>query len=106
MWSRGACSEGTATRRGAADGAAPRAHAVELLVAPLFVSTRLSVADGVHERDTEEFRVVCAGHGKLPLRRHAEPEEIAAHVAWLASDENRSVTGQALAVDGGLSVTC
>ena len=73
-------------------------------VAPGFVSTRLSVVDGVHERDTEEFRVVYAGHGKLPLRRHAEPEEIAAHVAWLASTENRYVTGQTLAVDGGLSV--
>lgn len=74
-------------------------------VAPGFVSTRLSVVDGVHERDTEWFRSVYIDHGKIPLRRHAEPAEVAAHVAWLASDENGYVTGQVLGVDGGLSVT-
>lgn len=74
-------------------------------VAPGFISTRLSVADGVHERDTKWFRTVYVEHGKIPLRRHAEPAEVAAHVAWLASDENGYVTGQVLGVDGGLSVT-
>ncbi len=74
-------------------------------VAPGFISTRLSVDDGVHERDSEWFRTVYIEHGKLPLRRHAEPAEVAPHVAWLASDENGYVTGQVLGVDGGLSVT-
>jgi NAD(P)-dependent dehydrogenase (short-subunit alcohol dehydrogenase family) len=74
-------------------------------VAPGFVSTRLSVVDGVHERETEWFRTVYVEHGRVPLRRHAEPAEVAAHVAWLASGENGYVTGQVLGVDGGLSVT-
>lgn len=36
-----------------------------------------------------------------PQRRFIQPSEVAATVAWLVSDEARSVTGQALAVAGG-----
>jgi NAD(P)-dependent dehydrogenase (short-subunit alcohol dehydrogenase family) len=74
-------------------------------VAPGFISTRLSVVDGVHERDTDWFQAVYVEHGKLPLRRHAEPDEVAASVVWLASERNTYITGQVLGVDGGLSVT-
>ena len=37
----------------------------------------------------------------LPMRRHGMPEEIAATVAHLASDEAAFVTGQAIVIDGG-----
>ncbi|MEE3754974.1 coniferyl-alcohol dehydrogenase [Mycobacterium intracellulare] len=37
------------------------------------------------------------------LGRHAEPEDIASVVSFLASDDARWVNGQALAVDGGIS---
>jgi 3-oxoacyl-[acyl-carrier protein] reductase len=37
-----------------------------------------------------------------PLRRFGEPEEIAAAVAFFASDEAGFITGQVLSVDGGL----
>src|SRR5688500_10752884 len=74
-------------------------------VAPGFISTRLSVMDGVHERDTDWFRRVYVENARLPLRRHAEPNEVAPSVAWLASEQNTYITGQVLGVDGGLSIT-
>ena len=41
--------------------------------------------------------------GKIPLGRPAEPEDVAAVVVSLCSDDFRYVTGQWLAVDGGLT---
>lgn len=41
--------------------------------------------------------------GKVPLRRLAKPEEIAAAYTFLASDEAAFITGQVLFVDGGLT---
>jgi glucose 1-dehydrogenase len=39
---------------------------------------------------------------EIPLQRAGRPEEVAAAVAWLASDEARYVTGASYLVDGGL----
>ena len=74
-------------------------------IAPGFVATRMSIVDGRNELESEWFRDVYVKYGKLPLRRAAQPEEIAAHVAWLASEENTYLTGQVVTVDGGLTVT-
>jgi 3-oxoacyl-[acyl-carrier protein] reductase len=41
---------------------------------------------------------------RIPLKRMAEPEEIAAVHAFLASDDASYVTGQVIWVDGGLTV--
>ena len=41
---------------------------------------------------------------EVPLRRLAHPEEIAASVAWLVSDDASYVTGTTLLVDGGGSL--
>jgi 3-oxoacyl-[acyl-carrier protein] reductase len=37
----------------------------------------------------------------IPVRRMASPEEVAAAIVWLASEQAASITGQTLLVDGG-----
>jgi NAD(P)-dependent dehydrogenase (short-subunit alcohol dehydrogenase family) len=51
--------------------------------------------------DPETLRSVMAM--AQPIPRAGEPEDIASAALWLASDEASFVTGQAIAVDGGLS---
>src|SRR3989442_10661562 len=52
----------------------------------------------------EAFRakIVAEAGQRTPLGRIAEPEDIAALVAFLASDEARFITGQAYNVNGGV----
>lgn len=94
--------------------AATRAAALDLAdhgilvngVAPGFVRTRMSVLeDGVDETTTAAFRSVYVEGGRIPLRRAADPNEIAPAVAFLASQANTYITGAVLTVDGGLSAT-
>lgn len=40
---------------------------------------------------------------RIPMRRHAEPEEIAALFAFLASSEAKYITGTTITIDGGES---
>ena len=40
----------------------------------------------------------------IPLSRHAQPEEIARTVLFLASDESSFMTGATVAADGGMSI--
>lgn len=64
-------------------------------VAPGFVDTT------IHARAGEPGRAFRLG-ATTPLGRPASVEEIAAAVAWLASEESRYVTGEVLAVTGGV----
>jgi len=48
---------------------------------------------------------LAAKFARYPLRRFAEPEEVAALAAYLASDEAGFMTGALLPLDGGLTAT-
>jgi 3-oxoacyl-[acyl-carrier protein] reductase len=72
-------------------------------VAPGFVATRMAITDGMDELDSEWFRTVYVDNAQLPLRRAAQPEEVARAVAWLASADNTYMTGQVITVDGGMT---
>ena len=40
----------------------------------------------------------------IPMRRYGKPEDIAAAMAFLASDDAAYITGQVLRVNGGMSM--
>jgi len=40
---------------------------------------------------------------RIPMRRFAQPQEIADTVIWLCSEQSGFITGQALNVDGGMT---
>ncbi len=63
-------------------------------VCPGYVLTPMQKA----EYTPEMLEIV---NSKIPLKRHAEPEEVAALFAFLASSEAAFITGQAIAIDGG-----
>ena len=83
---------------------APRGILVNA-IAPGFVRTRMSVVDGVNELDTDWFRRNYVDGHHLPLRRAAQPEEIAGVAFFLAGPDASYITGQVLTVDGGLTIT-
>lgn len=75
-------------------------------VAPGFVDTPMAVLpEGITEYETDWFRQIYIEHGRLPLRRPAQPAEVAEVVAFLASEANTYLTGQVVTVDGGLTAT-
>lgn len=75
-------------------------------VAPGFVDTPMAILpDGTNELEQPWFREHYVGRRKIPLARAADPAEVAATIAFLASDDASYVTGTTLVVDGGLSIT-
>lgn len=74
---------------------APRNITVNAVAAG-FVET--DIWDGVPEEIREGMLDI------IPLKRKGEPEEIAYAVAFLASDEAAYITGQCLAIDGGMAM--
>jgi 3-oxoacyl-[acyl-carrier protein] reductase len=66
-----------------------------------------AVAPGMIETDMSQVIRGIAGDQikkMIPLKRIGQPSEIAAAVAFLASDDAAYLTGQVLRVDGGLSL--
>jgi 3-oxoacyl-[acyl-carrier protein] reductase len=66
------------------------------VVAPGFVDTDITT----HLSDTIKTTVV----GTIPAGRFGQPDDVAAAVVFLASDYAAYITGQTLAVDGGMTM--
>ncbi|ATR19904.1 3-oxoacyl-[acyl-carrier protein] reductase [Roseomonas mucosa] len=66
------------------------------VVAPGFVKTAMT--DALNEAQKGAIM------GRIPMQKMGEPEDIAAAVAYLASDEAGWVTGQTLHVNGGMAM--
>jgi NAD(P)-dependent dehydrogenase (short-subunit alcohol dehydrogenase family) len=76
-------------------------------ICPGFVDTRMALLpDGSgHEHQTDWFRDIYIKYGRIPLRRPANPRDVACAAMFFCGDDCRYVTGQVLLVDGGVSAT-
>ncbi|CAN5566956.1 hypothetical protein BH23CHL5_BH23CHL5_01010 [soil metagenome] len=66
-------------------------------IAPSMVKTRAAFITSDPEGSVEYLK-------RVPMGRFADPEEIAAAVAFLASDQASYITGQTIVLDGGLTL--
>jgi NAD(P)-dependent dehydrogenase (short-subunit alcohol dehydrogenase family) len=64
-------------------------------VAPGLTDTGLHAANGMPDRATRMAAMV-------PMRRAADPDEVARAIAWVASDEASYLTATVVTVGGGL----
>jgi len=65
-------------------------------IAPGFISTPMTQA--LNEKQTEEIAKM------IPAQRFGRPDEVAAGVVYLASDEAAYITGQTLHINGGMAM--
>ena len=78
---------------------APRAIRCNAVI-PGLIETPQSL-DSVNSLGPEGLREVAKA---IPLRRVGRPQEIAALIRFLTSDEASYITGQSIIADGGLTV--
>jgi len=79
---------------------ATRSLALELAKRKITVN---AVAPGLIETDMLDKAPVDALRKAIPMQRLGQPEEVAALVAFLASDQAAYITGQVIGINGGLA---
>ena len=69
---------------------------------PSFADTPLfnDMADEISTDRDEAYKRITT---RIPMRRVAKPAEIVPTMLWLCADDNSFMTGQAIAIDGGLT---
>ena len=76
-------------------------------ICPGFIPTSifgLALGESIADADRRARDISERAHGYQPIRIAGSPEDIGNAVAYFASDLSRFVTGQFLAVDGGITV--
>lgn len=76
-------------------------------ICPGFIPTSIfgrALGESIPDADRRARDIGERAHGVQPIRVAGSPEDIGNAVAFFASDLSRFVTGQYLAVDGGLTV--
>jgi glucose 1-dehydrogenase len=63
-----------------------------------------AIATPINKQTLEDPQKLKELKAEIPLGRVGQPEDIAAGVAWLASDEASYITGTTIFIDGGLMV--
>jgi 2-hydroxycyclohexanecarboxyl-CoA dehydrogenase len=66
--------------------------------------TRTPLLDEIVAGREDADKVIGAMTRAVPMKRLGEPEEVAAAVAFLASEQAGFITGQTLSVSGGLTM--
>jgi glucose 1-dehydrogenase len=58
----------------------------------------------MNERATTDAAYRQSLEANIPMKRAGKPDEVAALVRWLASDQATYITGARIVIDGGLSL--
>jgi len=66
--------------------------------------TRTSMLEGMAAADEAGERLIASLERAVPMRRLGEPDDVAAAVAFFASERAAYITGQTLSVSGGLTM--
>lgn len=86
-------------RTAALEGAAKNIRVNSVNPSPVETDMARALESGLDPRSPEQGRRYL--QGRSPLGRYAAPEEVAALMAFLASDEARFITGTVHMIDGG-----
>jgi 2-hydroxycyclohexanecarboxyl-CoA dehydrogenase len=66
--------------------------------------TRTPLLEGMAAQDERGGKLLASLERSIPMRRLGEPDDVAAAVAFLASERAGYITGQTLSVSGGLTM--
>lgn len=66
--------------------------------------TRTPMLEGMAGEDERGAKLIAALERAVPMKRLGEPTDVAAAVAFLASEQASFITGQTLSVSGGLTM--